>query len=380
MARWSTGPGTGLMAGSNVAGRRRVSLSVIPLQPLPLPDRLVRTVWLVFAAVIAACGGPQQVAETPTPAPAPAPTPVTLTFGGDVHAEPPIDGVLARGDNPLADLTPAFSDADIAVINLETAVGTTGSPADKSYTFQAPETLWPALVAAGVDVVNLANNHALDFGQEGLAETIAGARAAGLRVVGAGANADEAYAPALFEVGGRTVAIVGLTRVMPVIEWGAAAERPGLASAYDVPAAVAAVQRAAATAEHVIVTIHWGKELEACPVDHQHELATALTAAGADVIAGHHAHRLQGLEQRGGTVIAYGLGNLVFYAQRDEARDTALLTVTLDDQGARDPTLLPARIDAEGTPRLLDPPAATQLRDQVTALTPGAGTCPAVSG
>lgn len=359
---------------SNLTARARVLLSVIPPLVLPTPDRFVRIIWVVAAAVVAACGGPEPVAPVSEPAA------VTVAFGGDVHAEPPIDGVLARGDNPLADLAPTLAAADIATVNVETAVGTAGSPADKTYTFQAPASLWPALVAAGVDVVNLANNHALDYGAEGLTETIAGARGAGLRVVGAGLDAEEAYAPAVVDVGGTAVAVVGLTRVMPVIEWAAGPDSPGLASAYDVPAAVAAVERAAAAADHVVVMIHWGRELEACPADHQHELAAALTAAGADVVAGHHSHRLQGLEQRDGAVIAYGLGNLVFYAQRPEARTTAVLTVALGAEGAHDPTLVPARIDAEGSPRLLPPEDATAVRDQVTALIPGAGTCPAVSG
>lgn len=328
---------------------------------------------LLAVVLLAACSAAGTSAE-PSLEPA---GPVTITFGGDVHAEPPIDGVLARGDNPLADLARTLRAADLAVVNVETAVGTTGTPADKSYTFQAPPSLWPALVEAGVDVVTLANNHALDFGRDALVETIEGARAAGLAVVGAGQTAEEAYAPALVEVGGRTVAVVGLTRVMPVIEWAAGAERVGLASAYDVDAAARAVRDAAARAERVAVVVHWGKELAPCPVEHQVELAAALLAAGADVIAGHHAHRLQGVVTGDGTVVAYGLGNLVFYASSDVARTTALLTVTLDDGGARDPVLTPARIDAEGSPRLLQGAAAEAVRAEVAGLAPGAGTCPA---
>lgn len=314
-------------------------------------------------------------ASDPGPEPPPASSePVTLVFGGDVHGEPPIDGVLARGDNPLADLADTLSAADIAVVNVETAVGTGGTPADKAYVFQAPEELWGALTEAGVDVVTLANNHALDYGPEALQETIAGARAAGLEVVGAGANADEAYGPAVIDVNGSAVAIVGLTRVMPVIEWAAGSEHPGLASAYDEEAAVAAVQRAARVADHVVVTIHWGRELDPCPVEHQAVLASRLTEAGADVVAGHHGHRLQGLEDRNGSLVAYGLGNLVFYASREEARRTALLRVTLGAD-TLDHQLIPARIDDEGSPRLLPPDAAQHVRNEVASLTPGAGRC-----
>lgn len=301
--------------------------------------------------------------------------PVTVVLGGDVHAEPPITAVLARGESPLDGLADELTSADLAIVNLETAVGVLGTPADKQYTFQAPPSLWPALRESGVDVVNLANNHALDFGPEALAETIAGARAAGLTVVGAGGNAAQAYAPAVVQVRDTSVAVVGLTRVLPVAEWAAGPRGPGLASAYDVARAAAAVRAAAALADRVVVTIHWGAEGEACPVAHQHELAAALVGAGADVVAGHHAHRLQGIEQRDGALVAYGLGNLVFYASADATRTTGLLRVALDQAGPVDPVLLPARIDTEGAPQPLSGERAQAVLDEVASLTPGEGIC-----
>jgi poly-gamma-glutamate capsule biosynthesis protein CapA/YwtB (metallophosphatase superfamily) len=94
-------------------------------------------------------------------------------------------------------------------------------------------------------VVSLANNHALDYGHGALLEAIAGARAAGLRVVGAGRDAREAYRPVVLGRRDGRVAFVGLTRVLPTLAWAAASDRPGLASAYDEDAAVAAVRAAA---------------------------------------------------------------------------------------------------------------------------------------
>lgn len=85
-------------------------------------------------------------------------------------------------------------------------------------------------------------------------------------------------------------------------------------------------------------------------------------------MAGHHAHVLQGLEQRAGAVVAYGLGNLVFYARSTEARTTAVLTVTLDGGAPRDPVLTPALIDAEGSPRLLEGGEADAVRQTATTV------------
>lgn len=303
--------------------------------------------------------------------------PVTVAAAGDVHAEPPIRGALLDGANPLEHVAPLLAAADLAIVNVETAVGDDGTPApDKQYTFQAPEELWPALVAAGVDVVSLANNHAMDFGVEGLEETIAGARAAGLTVVGAGAGAGEAYAPAVLDVRGRTVAVVGLSRVLPVIEWAATESRPGLASAYDEAAAVAAVEAAALQADHVVVAVHWGQESQDCPDDVQRGLAAALVDAGADVVAGHHPHVLQGVAQRDGAVVAYSLGNFVWYSSGGLSAQTGVLTATLDDAGATS-SFAPAQIGGDGSPRPVEGEAAAVAVQRVEELVPGTGGCPA---
>jgi len=302
--------------------------------------------------------------------------PVTVAAGGDVHGEPPLRAALLDGENPLEEVAPVLAAADLAVVNVETAVGAAGAPApDKQYTFQAPPELWTALVASGVDVVTLANNHALDFGVEGLEETIAGARAAGLAIVGAGADAEEAYAPVVVDVRGRSVAVVGLSRVLPVIEWGATAERAGLASAYDEEAAVAAVQAAALQADHVVVALHWGREVEDCPDEHQRRLAAALVGAGADVIAGHHPHVLQGIAEDDGTVVAYSLGNFAWYSKGGLSAQTGVLTATLDDAGAT-ATFTPAVIGSDGWPRPVEGDDAAVATERVEELLPGEG-CPA---
>jgi hypothetical protein len=301
------------------------------------------------------------------PARPPAPrTPVRIAFGGDVHAEGPIRAALLAGDTPLDDVAPVFGSADLAVVNLETAVGVLGAPADKQFTFQAPAELVRALVAAGIDVVNLANNHALDYGVEALFETIAEAEAAGLRVVGAGRDADDAYAPVVIDVAGQRVAVVGLSRVLPVIAWAATSSRPGLASAYDEAAAVAAVRAAEQLADWVVVTIHWGTELADCPVKHQLRLAERLTAAGADVVVGHHPHVLQPIDTVNGAPVAYSLGNLVFRAFREQTRATAVLVAELSDDRV-DLRVRPARIDDAGRPRLVTALAAAAVRDRLAA-------------
>ena len=275
---------------------------------------------------------------------------VRIGLAGDVHGERQIGDLLRAGGNPLSEMAPLLSDLDVAAVNLETPVGpSAGAPQSKEYVFLAPPELPRALASAGVDVVSLANNHALDHGAATMLDTIARARAAGLAVVGAGGDAASAYAPAYVDVRGRRVAFVGLSRVVPP-GWAATASRAGVASAYDERAALGAVRAARANADAVVVLIHWGVELARCPGADLVRLADRLHAAGAHVVAGHHPHVLQPIDARSDRVTAYSLGNFVWYHDRPPSDATGVLEVGVDVTGV-DSRFHPARIGGDGRPR-----------------------------
>lgn len=300
--------------------------------------------------------------------------PVSVAFAGDVHGEGRVAEHLRAGLNPLDEIAPVLSAADAAVVNLETAVGAGGTPQpDKQFTFQAPPSLLSALDEGGVDVVSLANNHALDHGIQGLSETLRHADDAGLHAVGAGPDASAAYEPAVLDLGRRRVAVVGLSRVLPP-GWAAGSGRAGLASAYEVAAAEQAVRTAAGQATHVVATVHWGEELAECPVGHQRDLARRLTAAGADVVAGHHPHILQGVERFDDALVHYSLGNFVWYHSRESSRYTGVWTVELG--GARpEGRFTAAEIDGLGRPVPASGTTARRINADVDARSPGGGRC-----
>ena len=299
----------------------------------------------------------------------------TIALAGDVHAEAPIRAVLNRGANPFAGMSEQLRSADLAMVNVETAVSRRGTPAAKSFAFRAPGSLWRALAAAGVDVVTLANNHSLDYGPLALADTIRGARRAGLAVVGAGRDPSEAYAPALLERDGRTVAFVGLSRVLPSPSWEAARGRPGVASALNEQVALASVRAAARVSDRVVVSIHWGEELHRCPGAEQQALAARLVDAGADVVAGHHPQVLQGISRRADALIGYSLGNFAFYARDEATRATGVLTAAIPARGRVGYEFEPGRIAAEGGPVPLRPRERQRRLEQLAAQAPGAGRC-----
>lgn len=274
--------------------------------------------------------------------------PVTFAFGGDIHFESPIRERLASSPaSVLGPVAPVLRAADIAVVNLETAVTERGTPASKAYVFRAPARAFAALEAGGVDVASVANNHGMDFGVVGLRDTLSAGRRAGVPLIGAGYNDHQAYAPYRVTVRGQRIAIIGATQVLDdhlISAWTAGRGKTGLASAKDEPRLLRAVREARSTSNTVVVFLHWGLELYGCATERQKSLARKLVAAGADIVVGSHAHVLVGAGKLGKALVAYGLGNFVFYASRAETTESGVLRVTATGRRIDSYRWRPARI------------------------------------
>jgi len=304
---------------------------------------------------------------SPTPRPRSArhrPTPVTIAFGGDVHFE----GAIRRHllDDPttvFAGIAGTLRKADLAVVNLETAITERGTPEDKQYVFRAPARAFTALRAAGIDVVTNANNHGMDYGEVGLQDTLAAAQTARFPLVGSGQNEAEAYAPWVADVRGSRVAFLGASQVIApsvIKRWTAGPEQAGLASAYRVGRLTQAVREARRQADVVVVYLHWGEERHSCPSDEQRTLAEQLAEAGADVVVGSHAHVVQGSGFLKRTYVAYGLGNFLFYNKAT----TSVLTLTLTGRKVTHVTRTPAELRYGWTTRMTGPSAVREVRRQ----------------
>ncbi|GGK80009.1 capsular polysaccharide biosynthesis protein [Planomonospora parontospora subsp. parontospora] len=288
------------------------------------------------AAPDSAAGKPaDRPAEPAEATPTPERRPYTISFGGDVHFE----GVLRTrlNANPRTALGPiakVLRKADLAMVNLETAITTGGTPAPgKQYTFRAPASALTALKAAGVDVASMANNHGMDYMESGLADSLAAVRRAKFPVVGVGANEAQAYRPWRTTVNGNRVAIIGATQVLDsefITAWTAKGNKGGLASAKNEARLIQEVRRARRNSDTVIVHLHWGTELQKCPNEAQRSLAPKLVAAGADVVVGGHAHILLGGGYLRNAYVNYGMGNFVFYNWGPETGRTGVLTLTID--------------------------------------------------
>ena len=290
--------------------------------------------------------------------------PVTFAFGGDVHFEGNIRWRLGTPSTALSSVAPLLAGADIAMVNLETAITERGTPTTKAYNFRAPASAFGALRSAGVDVTTMANNHGIDYGAQGLADSLAAKAGAGIPVLGIGANATEAYAPWRTTVRGQRIAVLAATDVLDdwlIGAWTATDTQGGLASAKGADQArlEQAVRSARRGADTVVVYLHWGAEGNTCPSARQRELATALVAAGADIVVGSHAHRVQGGGHLGDAFVDYGLGNFVFYNESGESGRTGVLRVTAVGRRITASEWVPGRISG-GLPRALGEPARSQ--------------------
>lgn len=303
-------------------------------------------------------GADDAVAAAPNVTPS---TPTTQPRGrlvihgvGDVNTDTDYIPALAEHGHAHAwsGLGGLFAVDDLTVANLECTPSALGSPLDKQYVFRCDLASLPAMRDAGVDVVTLANNHSGDHGKEALLDGMHQVQTSGLRGVGVGADAAEAARPAVIETNGWRVAVLGFGGVVPSPDWLATDDRPGMADGDTIETMVAAVEAAADVADLVVVTIHWGVERDLEPRPDDRERAEAMIAAGADIVFGHHAHRLQPLEIVDGAAVAWGLGNFVWPNFSEESAKTAIARVVVEPDGRKQACLIPASITSPGRPEI----------------------------
>ena len=205
------------------------------------------------------------------------------------------------------------------IINLETAITTSGKPWPKGINYRMHPDNVGCLTAARIDCCVLANNHVLDWGRAGLVETLATLRTRGLGVAGAGRQAAEAGAPAVLPGprGGR-VLVYGLASVTSGVprEWAATASQPGVNLLPDLSVETAASVVEAARAvrqpgDLLIASVHWGGNWGYNIPHSQREFAHALVDGGCDIVHGHSSHHPKGVELYRQSLILYGCGDFI---------------------------------------------------------------------
>jgi poly-gamma-glutamate synthesis protein (capsule biosynthesis protein) len=268
---------------------------------------------------------------------------------------------IAAAPSPWSDVSSWLPVADLALGNLESVLtdghlprsAPEGSP--QPILLRAnPENAKP-LKQAGFDILGLANNHALDYGPAGLADTVGVLDRQGLATVGLLAS-DGVQKPLIREVNGIRLAFLAFNAVPdPQPSQGCLTDTNCYLApaAWDPVAGPETIAAARLQADAVIVSIHWGFEYHLQPDPYQEAIAENMLAAGADLVLGHHPHVAQPITLSGKQVVAYSLGNFVFDQAEGDTRYGMALRAFFDDQGLRAVQALPLRSGPQ--PRLIRP-------------------------
>ena len=257
---------------------------------------------------------------------------------------------------PFAFTAETLSTADITLGNLECSISDRGTPEDKKYTFRAPLSAAESLQFAGFDLVSLSNNHILDYGPLALEDTLAELSAAAVQTIGAGMDDAEAYQPVFFEVNGLRIAFLAFTDVSTVdygylaLEAGPA--QPGIAWAHA-EQIESGVLAAKAQADLVVVLFHNGYEIVQKVSDLQQQVAHLAIDSGADLVIGSHPHVLQRIEEYNGGLIVYSMGNFVFDNFLYPPNYSAILSVTLTEEGVETYELIDVVVQLNGVPQVM---------------------------
>jgi len=265
---------------------------------------------------------------------------VSFSVAGDVIPHGAVRVAAAAAGNGaagwaalFANVADIFQHADFGFVNLETPVAPAHSHGTKEFMFDAPVALVDALKASGIKIVSSANNHMMDQGWAGFAETREHLRERGMLFAGTGDTAQQSWQPVITEANGIKVGWLGMTRWLngnrnpdtdnqPHVNFfpypGESKGAPGM----DEAGVLDAIKKARAQCDFLVVSIHWGTEYATAPRPEDVEMAHKMLDAGAAVIVGHHPHVLQPVEtyrtQDGrDTVIFYSLGNFLSNQSRN---------------------------------------------------------------
>ena len=241
-----------------------------------------------------------------------------IAFLGDTLLGGEAETMLRRHGYPYAfrDVKELLVGADLVVANHEGPLTTHAQPQEKAetgrkrYWYRGRPDAAEALADLGVRVVSLANNHVLDFGLDGLNDTIAALDAAGIAHCGAGRDEDEARRPAIVTVGGRRIGFVSCMQRYEMYVRERLYASTSRAGCYRlrVSSVREDLDRLLAVADVRIVLVHWGRNYRGVSA-RQERLAAAFVDAGADLVIGHHPHIAQRVEFIHGVPVLYSLGN-----------------------------------------------------------------------
>lgn len=267
---------------------------------------------------------------------------VRICIGGDTSIDSEFaDIAYQKGvDYPWAEISELMNEADLSIVNLETCVSTRGvSEKKEGFGFRTPPDMLEGFVNAGIDLVNLANNHTRDFGYDALLDTFMHLSEYGIDYFGAGNDYDEAAGLVIKEVNGIKIGFTGCNRVWLPDSYAAAEGYAGINQVHSLSDArtqayLEKIKEYDSQCDVLIVFLHYGTEEVFEVTSYQKSMSKALIDAGADMVMGGHSHTLQPIEFYNGKPIFYSIGNLIFWHVDDDIDGlTVIFDITVNKDG-----------------------------------------------
>jgi poly-gamma-glutamate synthesis protein (capsule biosynthesis protein) len=386
---WETPPA------ATMSGVRSGSLRVLPLESITLPDTALPVDGLyadqpgypLYAEVAVGVHSNDPALRAwygALPAAHQWPDPALITWieaVGDIMPARGVDAaLLAPGglERVFGGTLPILRAADFLLGNLEATASTSGGRVRKSYNFHFVPAALEGLAQAGFAYLSLANNHSYDFGRRGFVETLQALASAGIGTSGAGQSQALAEAPFVLRKRDTEIRVLSFG-AFPVDPGGFDGKRDARASE-SVPGmlwldeqGVAEASRAFSRDSFNIALVHGGDEWSSRPNPEQKHWYRALIDAGADLVVGSHPHVLQGMEARGGRLIAYSLGNFIFPGMEDTpgGQDSVILKLGILEGRIFALQAIPVRLAGTTVRRAKGDAAAATLRSLTIALGSG---------
>ena len=300
---------------------------------------------------------------------------LTLIAGGDLCLARQLPGIVEQHGSewPLEKLHGRLSSADVAIVNLESVSSTLGDflekPERRPFYYHSPPETIDVLVKAGINVVGVANNHALDSGPSAFEQQLEILDSCGIAACGGGRDFNEAARPTYITVKNRTIAFIAVDTRTP---WMAAtSKKPGINYASEdklLRLLAASITVARLHSDFVIVTPHWGPNWKESPTPSRQNIAHTLIDLGADAILGHSAHILQGVEIYRGRPIVYDMGSLLFdRVNENRMQQAALFELGLGRNGFEQLRIIPVCLN-RGSAELASGEKAMEIRDLIIGL------------
>lgn len=297
---------------------------------------------------------------------------ISLAFVGDIMLAGNIEPLITQfgPEYPFLTTTSILQKADIAFCNLENPLtNASESCLDKEFLFKAKPHVIKGLVSAGFDVVSLANNHIMDYGDEGLLETLQILDKNQIKPVGAGMNLSQARQRATFKVKDRKITFLAYSNTFPITFY-ATKDSPGTAPGY-LQYLQKDIEKAKGDADIIIVSFHWSSELLDQPKDYQIDLAHKAIDFGATIVVGHHPHVLQGIEIYRKGLIMYSLGNFVFGSYSKKVKESIILICEFKENRLNHTEIIPLSVnnlEVEFQPQILKDKEALKVINHLRRL------------